>query len=58
MSLKEVKEIEKNKHRLTITVDRKTFDDAVNKVFRQQSKRITVPGFRRGHVTPEQQRKG
>ena len=48
MSLKEVKELEKNKHQITISVDRETFNTAVNKVYKKQVKNITVPGFRRG----------
>ena len=48
MSLKEVKELEKNKHQITISVDKETFNAAVNKVYKKQVKNITVPGFRRG----------
>ncbi|MBQ7714567.1 MAG: trigger factor [Clostridia bacterium] len=48
MSLKEKKLLEKNKYLLTISVDKETFDTAVTKVFKKQSKNITIPGFRRG----------
>lgn len=48
MSLKEKKLIETNKYQLDISIDKATFDDAVTKVFKKQSKRISIPGFRRG----------
>ncbi len=48
MSLKEVKEIEKNMRELTLSIDKETFDAEVMKVYRKQSSKITVPGFRRG----------
>ncbi len=48
MSLKEKKLLEKNKYRLTIEVDKDTFNEAVSKVYKKQAKRITIPGFRRG----------
>lgn len=48
MSLKEVKEIEKNLREITLTIDKEAFDAEVMKVYRKQSANITVPGFRRG----------
>lgn len=48
MSLKEVKEIEKNQRELTLHIDKEAFDAEVMKVYRKQAKNITVPGFRRG----------
>lgn len=48
MSLKEVKEIEKNLREITLTIDKEAFDAEVIKVYRKQSANITVPGFRRG----------
>ena len=48
MSLKEVKEIEKNLREITLTIDKEAFDAEVMKVYRKQSAKITVPGFRRG----------
>ena len=48
MSLKEVKEVEKNVRELTLSIDKETFDAEVMKVYRKQSSKITVPGFRRG----------
>ncbi len=48
MSLKEVKEIEKNLRELTLSIDKETFDAEVMKVYRKQVGKITVPGFRKG----------
>ncbi|MBQ3195118.1 MAG: trigger factor [Clostridia bacterium] len=48
MSLKEVKEIEKNLRELTLSIDKEAFDAEVMKVYRKQVSKISVPGFRRG----------
>ncbi|MBR0303728.1 MAG: trigger factor [Clostridia bacterium] len=48
MSLKAKKELETNKYELSIEIDRETFFDAINKVFKKKAKNITIPGFRRG----------
>ena len=48
MSLTKSEAIEKNKYELQFSVDKATFDAAVNAVYRKQVKSITVPGFRKG----------
>ena len=48
MSLTKSEMIEKNKYELQFSVDKVTFDAAVDKVYRKQVKSITVPGFRKG----------
>ena len=48
MSLTKSELIEKNQYELHISVDKATFDAAVDKVYRKQVKSITVPGFRKG----------
>ncbi len=48
MSLTKSEVIEKNKYELQFSVDKATFDAAVNAVYRKQVKSITVPGFRKG----------
>ena len=48
MSLTKNELIEKNKYELHISVDKATFDAAVDKIYRKQVKNITVPGFRKG----------
>ena len=48
MSLTKSEVIEKNRYELQFSVDKATFDAAVDKVYRKQAKSITVPGFRKG----------
>ena len=48
MSLTKSEVIEKNRYELQFSVDKATFDAAVDKVYRKQVKTITVPGFRKG----------
>ena len=48
MSLTKSELIEKNRHELQFSVDKATFDAAVNAVYRKQVKSISVPGFRKG----------
>lgn len=48
MNLKNVEKKEKNTAVLTIEIDAKEFDAAVNKVYRQAKNSINVPGFRKG----------
>ena len=50
MSLRNKEQIEKNRWELTFDVERAVFNEAVSKVYRKQVKRITIPGFRRGHA--------
>lgn len=51
MSLKSSKKIETNKYELEISVDKDKFEDAVEKVFKRDAKRITIPGFRKGKAS-------
>ena len=48
MSLTKCENIEKNRYELQFSVDKATFDNAVNAVYRKQVKSISVPGFRKG----------
>lgn len=48
MSLKSSNKIETNKYELEITVDKDKFESAVEKAFKQNAKRVNVPGFRKG----------
>ena len=48
MNLKNVNKVETNRVELEIEVDGKTFEDAINKVYKKQVKSITIPGFRKG----------
>lgn len=49
MNLK-VENLEHNMAKLTVTVDAKNFDEALDKAFNRQKKSISVPGFRKGKV--------
>ncbi|MBQ4036716.1 MAG: trigger factor [Clostridia bacterium] len=48
MSLKSVKNGEKNQSVLEIQIPKADFEAEVNKVYKKQAARITVPGFRKG----------
>ena len=48
MTLKSNNAVETNIHELEVAVDAKTFADAVTKAFQKESKKITLPGFRKG----------
>ena len=48
MSLKSSKKIEENTWEIEVEIDAETFKTAVDKAFREQSKKITIPGFRKG----------
>ena len=50
MSKKSLDTIAANQYKLVFDVDRPTFEAAINKVFKKQSKNITIPGFRKGHA--------
>ena len=48
MSLKSQEIIAANQKKITIEVDRATFEKAINKTYKAASKNITIPGFRKG----------
>ena len=48
MSLIKSEKTEKNVYTLEFSVDKETFDKAVNSVYRKQVAKIAVPGFRKG----------
>ncbi len=48
MELIKNENIEANKNEIEVLVDAKTFDEAVNNVYKRNSKKLTVPGFRSG----------
>ncbi len=50
MSLKSSNKIEENRYELAISVDAETFEKAVAAAFRKNSKKLNVPGFRKGHA--------
>ncbi len=48
MSLKNAKKVETNRYELEIAINGETFSAAVNEAIRKESKKITLPGFRKG----------
>ena len=48
MSLKETKNVATNRQELTITVDGERFREAIKSAYKQNVKKINVPGFRKG----------
>jgi len=51
MNLKSVNKIETNKYELEIVVGAEEFENALQEAFKKNSKKIQVPGFRRGKAT-------
>ncbi|HEX3038441.1 MAG TPA: trigger factor [Oscillospiraceae bacterium] len=48
MSLKSSNKVDTNRYQLEIEVDAKTFGDALTNAYKKESKKITIPGFRKG----------
>ena len=51
MSLKASNKVDTNRYELTISVPADEFEAAVEKVFKRESKKITIPGFRKGKAS-------
>ncbi len=50
MSLKSSNKVETNRYELEISIDGAAFEDAIQKAYRKNVKRMNVPGFRKGHA--------
>ena len=50
MNLKSTNNPEINKYELEVEVTPEEFNDAVNAVYKRESKKMNVPGFRKGHA--------
>ncbi len=48
MTLKSSNKVETNRYELVIEIDAETFMAAVDKVYKREAKKITLPGFRKG----------
>ena len=48
MSLKSSNKVDTNRYELQITIDADAFEAAISKAYRQNVKKMNVPGFRRG----------
>ncbi|MGN0518632.1 MAG: trigger factor [Acutalibacteraceae bacterium] len=51
MGLKTFEKVETNRVKLEVEVDAQTFDNAINKAYRKEVKKMNIPGFRRGKAT-------
>ncbi len=50
MDLKSAKNVETNKYDLELEVSPQELNDAINAVFKRESKKMNIPGFRKGHA--------
>ena len=50
MSLKSSNKVETNRYELEISIDGAAFQDAVQKAYRKNVKKMNIPGFRKGHA--------
>ncbi len=48
MSLKGTKKVDTNRYELEIVVDKDKFNEALDRAYREEGKKITIPGFRKG----------
>lgn len=48
MNLKSCNNVETNRYELEVEVDEKTFNDALNRTYHKEIKKIALPGFRKG----------
>ena len=48
MALKETKKLETNRYELEITIDGEKFREAIKEAYKQNAKKINIPGFRKG----------
>ncbi|MBQ9779302.1 MAG: trigger factor, partial [Clostridia bacterium] len=48
MKLVKAEKLENSQYELHISVDKATFDEAVNKAYQKDGKKMSVPGFRKG----------
>ncbi|MCI8361078.1 MAG: trigger factor [Clostridiales bacterium] len=50
MSLKSSNKVETNRYELEISIDGAAFQEAVQKAYRKNVKKMNIPGFRKGHA--------
>lgn len=50
MNLVKSEKLEKSMHELQFSVDAETFKAAIDKAYKREGKKYTVPGFRKGHA--------
>ena len=50
MNLKATNNVEINKYELEVEVTPEEFNEAINTVYKRESKKMNIPGFRKGHA--------
>lgn len=50
MNVKATNKVETNRYELELEVSPEEFNDAINVVYKRESKKMNVPGFRKGHA--------
>lgn len=50
MDLKSTKNVETNKYELALEVSPEELNEAINAVYKRESKKMNIPGFRKGHA--------
>ena len=50
MNVKATNKVETNRYELELEVSPEEFNDAINAVYKRESKKMNVPGFRKGHA--------
>ena len=48
MNLKSCNKVETNRYQLEVEVDEQSFNDALNRTYHKEIKKISLPGFRKG----------
>ena len=50
MNVKATNKVETNRYELELEVSSEEFNEAINTVYKRESKKMNIPGFRKGHV--------
>ena len=48
MNLKSSKKVETNRYELVVEIDAEAFEAALNRAYKKEVRKISVPGFRKG----------
>ena len=50
MNVKATNKVETNRYELELEVSSEEFNEAINTVYKRESKKMNIPGFRKGHA--------
>ena len=50
MNVKATNKVETNRYELELEVSPEEFNEAINTVYKRESKKMNIPGFRKGHA--------